>query len=172
MKTLLLCALMLPAVALAQVHKCTGVDGRITYSESPCSGAVKSSQVDIQLRTPGSAQGSSEPARNAYMAELNNKISSALERGDFTTARRLAVTEEHFRVIKEVEQIEREERAAAKAERRARRPTVCTTMGQSNGRISGGMNANTRSGLFGDTTTGTYGGTYSGVNNSTTICNK
>ena len=152
--TVFVLALTLSVAAHAQVHRCTGADGKTTYSESPCQGAIKSNQVNIPLRTE--PQGGAPPTRNAYAAELNNKIADALKRDDFATARRLANNDEHHRIINEVEQIVREERQAAKAERRARRPTVCNTFGQTHGSAR----------KWGDTAS------FDSTTYGTTICNK
>ncbi len=114
-------ALLVSASAVAQVNKCT-VDGKVTYTSEPCA-AGKAQAVDNSSQVcPSSAPGTPPPTRNAYAAELNNRIAEALRRDDFATARRLAVTDEHFRVIAEVEQIVAEERQAAKAERACTAP--------------------------------------------------
>jgi len=141
-RMLLLGLLLSPLCAIAQVHKCQGQDGRITYSGSPCVGAAKSSQVDIET---GAAPAPQPAARHAYAAEQTARITEALKRDDFAAARRLATTDEQFRIINEVEQIDREERQAARDKRRANRPSVCTTMNI---------------------------GAYRGANTSTTVCNK
>lgn len=143
----------------AQLKKCTGPDGKVTYSDVACANTTKSSETmpipatggpDVQADMPSGAP------RNAYDRQLRGKIAEYLARKDYVGASGLAVTEEHLAMIAEVKQADLKAANEIKAAKRAARPTVCTTSGYGQG--------SAHSNSFGTS----YGGTYSG----TTVCNK
>jgi hypothetical protein len=136
MKTelIILCALAAVSVGLhAQVVKCTGADGKVTYTQGSCDGKAKasalkpSSAVDVMpayqpIKTPSSS-----------LTELNAAIAGHLAAGNIAHARTMAVTAEQFQMVSDAEQAQIKRELDAKAARRAARPIVCTTTGHSIG---------------------------------------
>ena len=124
-------ALMLSGTLMAQVHKCVGKDGKVTYGHSPCVGdsSVGSS---VNLQGAGQArQASSSPAGsaapNAYEASIKARIAALLAEKDFVRAEALAMTDEHRKMVadaKKANEAEVQEKAKARA---ARGPSECTT---------------------------------------------
>ena len=51
-------ALMLSGALMAQVHKCVGKDGRVTYEQTPCAG-TSSAGTSVNLQGAGQARSAS-----------------------------------------------------------------------------------------------------------------
>lgn len=136
------CALYTGA-SKAQLRKCTGPDGRVTYSDVMCSTASKSIQ-EIDGRpapVPRAAPPPRQTQSQIYEDQLSAKIAGHLNNHDFERATSLAVTVEHFQMIKnaqrEATMAENARTAALQKKPTQNRPTVCSTFGQSNANILG-----------------------------------
>ncbi|WP_114973380.1 DUF4124 domain-containing protein [Rhodoferax ferrireducens] len=159
--TVILLFIALTGAAQAQLRKCTGPDGRITYSDVLCATTSKSIQsVDIPAGPAGyqAPPGDRPSQASVYERELSGKIAGHLARGDFDRASTLAVTVEHHQMIADARQNKVASEQAKKDARRAARPTVCSTFGVNNGLANS----------YGAGNMTSYSGTYSG----TTVCNK
>lgn len=86
--------------ALAQVNRCKGADGKITYSDLPCPAAAQATQIKV---------------RPAYRPEPGRE-----GRADDATARMLRAMEEE-RTFERQRQLERERREASAADNARRR---------------------------------------------------
>lgn len=148
--------LALAGVTHAQLRKCVGADGRVTFSDVACSSGSKSAEVidakpalqgyESPGRTATSRRGyeSQETPRsapgNSYERELTGKIAGHLANGDIGTAASLATTSEHLRMVSEAKRektrsdlaYDQNERANENARRR-NLPTVCKHTSQRDG---------------------------------------
>lgn len=86
----------------AQVFKCKGADGRVTYTQGGCGSSEDAKVVapsfpraDAEIGYRGGAQPGGSPAER----ELSNLIAAALAREDYRKAESLAVNSEHWRLI-------------------------------------------------------------------------
>lgn len=113
------------SVAQAQVYKCKSASGTVEYSQTPC-GRLSEAVQQIQTQPATSGFHSGEGG-NHYDQQLRAHIAGALGEGDYTKARRLAVTEEHHSMVTSAERAAVAAKQAAAAEKRARRPINCTT---------------------------------------------
>lgn len=157
----ILLLLMLTGAAQAQLRKCTGPDGRITYSDVLCATTSKSIQsIEIPAGPTGyqAPPGDRPSQASIYERELAGKIASHLARGDFDHAETLAVTIEHHQMIADARRNKAASEQEKKDAKRAARPTVCRTFGVNNGFANS----------YGPRNSTSYNGTYSG----TTVCNK
>lgn len=145
--------------AQAQVNKCIGPGGKVTFSDVACSTASKT----IQTTHPSAPDGyqprpsATAPLGNVYEREISGKIRSYLLQNDFEHAATLAVTTEHFQMIAQAKREYQNHELDKKAAAQAARPTVCKTYGASSGvatHLSGGLTV------------------YNGVNRGKTVCNK
>ena len=154
-----LLGLSLACASHAQLRKCVGADGRITFSDTACANNAKSAEViTARPAMQGDAtQTRAEPqyrdypapqappaARSAqagsYQQELTGKIAGHLANGDIGTAASLATTSEHFNMVAEARRdktrsdlaYDENERANQNARRRAL-PTVCKHTSQRDG---------------------------------------
>lgn len=116
---------LLTAPAHAQLRKCTGPDGKVTYSDVLCNTASTKTSQTLEAPIPGTQP----PQSNVYGRELTRKIVEYLQRGDFDHADTLATTAEHRQMISDARQARLESEEAKKAAKRAARPTVCGTSG-------------------------------------------
>ena len=122
--------ILFTATAEAQIYKCLDKAGGTTYSSVPCGGVQSSKTLDIPTSGyPDPSPRVSSTSSNPFDRELRGRIAAALSSGDFLHARSLAVTEEHFAMIRQAQR----EKDAADLERRrvraANRPTICTNHG-------------------------------------------
>lgn len=97
-----LLSIALVGVAQAQMQKCTAANGRITYSDAPCNNASKSSQtLDISTSVGANAPAAVRPTQaGVFESEISGKIARYLAQNDFDSATSLAVTAEHFDMIR------------------------------------------------------------------------
>lgn len=139
----------------AQLRKCVGPDGRVTFSDMGCASNSKSAEV---ISAKPSMQGSDAPTAtpqrrvyepseaprrapgNIYERELTGKIAGHLAVGDIGTAASLATTPEHFQMVAEAKRDKTRSDLAydenARANENARRrnlPTVCSHTSQRDG---------------------------------------
>ena len=157
MKTaILLVALLLVGQAHAQLRKCIGPDGKITYSDVLCAGTSKSTQTLDTPPGPSISQSPRPSQASVYEKELSSKIAGYLNNNDFEAASKIAATAEHHQMIADARLARQSKAADKKAAKRAAQPTVCRTYGQTNGTV------NNYGYIKG------YSGTYQG----TTVCNK
>jgi len=127
----LLAALVLSSHAAAQVHKCRLPSGAYEYSGTPCASTnvpVQVIEAPLTAASTGTSYGTSSGG-NAYEKQLRGLIAAAVARRDYRKAGQLAVTEEHWNIIRQAEAAELEEKRIRAEERRARRPVVCTRSG-------------------------------------------
>ena len=128
------------AIAEAQIYKCKSLSGTIEYSQTPCSNQIAPA---LPISTapapePELRGGARAPAGNAYERQLSAMIAEAIAVGDFSRASRLAVTDEHRRMVSSAQQAALEEKRLRDQERRARRPVFCSSNGyQMGGSYSG-----------------------------------
>ncbi|WP_395407924.1 DUF4124 domain-containing protein [Pseudoduganella sp. UC29_106] len=133
MKTLLLFALVLPAAAQAQVHKCT-VDGKVTYSQAPCERgqAAVIAVPDAPAPDPGAKTDLARQKREAKLMEKERlKREAHQDREDEATHRVAAKRRDKCQKLKQDQkwaeedargaQIQNSERAQIKARRVAER---------------------------------------------------
>lgn len=117
-------ALMLHGAPMAQVHKCVGKDGKVTYEQTPCAG-TSSAGASVNLQGAGQARAaSSSPtasvAPNAYDASIKARITALVADKDFVRAQALAVTDEHRKMVadaKKANEADEQEKAKTKAAR-------------------------------------------------------
>lgn len=155
--TVLLCA-----NAHAQVRKCTGPTGQVTYSDVSCVNTSKTDQALVVTPSGGLGvtqynQGPVAP-QNAYERELSGKIAGYLARDDFEHAATLAVTPEHFKMISDAKRYRQTADAEKLAAKKAARPTVCASSGRTSGTITNLPRGWTNS--------------YNSNSSSVTVCNK
>lgn len=127
--TMLIAALLLSTTANAQVRKCTGPDGKITYSDFLCGDATNAVK-GISQEPPqdkGKARQSSQPSY--YEQEVTRKVVGYLSSNDVAGASRMAVTPEHFQMIEDHKRMLRSDEAETRAAKQAAKPTVCKTTG-------------------------------------------
>lgn len=75
-------ALTLPFSASAQVHRCTGPDGKVTYSDSRCDNTSQGKQVNTTANTfdaSGLRRQTTEDARQAHQSPAANPMSRTAE---------------------------------------------------------------------------------------------
>lgn len=153
---LVLVALTLASAAQAQLRKCVGQDGKITYSDVLCDTKSKSIQQFKEIEpSQSNYQAEGVPRRtqaSVYEAEISRKIAAHLAQNNYERATAMAATAEHHQMIADDRQEKQDKVIAAKAAKRAARPTVCNTYGTQSGMAIGNI--------------------YSGTSNSTTVCNK
>ena len=147
--------LALACASQAQLRKCVGPDGRVTFSDMGCASNSKSAEVisakpsmqgnDAYVATPQrqAYEPSEAPRRapgNMYERELTGKIAGHLANGDIGTASSLATTSEHLQMVAEARRdkvrsdiaYDENERANENARRR-NLPTVCKHTSQRDG---------------------------------------
>lgn len=118
--------LALSGTSMAQVYKCVGKDGKVSYEQSPCAG-TSSAGVAPNLQGAGRAQaGTSSPAvpgaSNAYDASIKARIKELVADKDYTRAQAIAVTDEHRKMVvdaKKANEAEAQEKVKAGAARGA-----------------------------------------------------
>lgn len=123
--------LTLSATSMAQVHKCVGKDGKVSYEQSPCAGTSSTGNAP-NMQGAGKAQAaSSSPAgssaSNAYDASIKIRIKELVADKDFIRAQAIAVTDEHRKMVadaKKANDADEKEKSKARAERGA---FDCTT---------------------------------------------
>jgi hypothetical protein len=148
-------SLTLAGASHAQLRKCVGPDGRVTFSDVACSSNAKSTEViSAKPSMQGYEASAAAPQRRAYEPsegprsspvsnyerELTGKIAGHLANGDIGTAASLATTTEHLNMVAEAKRektrsdlaYDRNERANEDARRR-NLPTVCKSTSQRDG---------------------------------------
>lgn len=123
--------LLFSGAPMAQVHKCVGKDGKVTYEQTPCAG-LSSAGGPVNLQGAGQARSaSSSPAAsvapNAYDSSIKSRIAALVADKDFVRAQALAVTDEHRKMVadaKKANEADEQEKAKARA---ARGAVDCTT---------------------------------------------
>lgn len=156
----MLLLLALIGTAQAQLRKCTGPDGRITYSDVLCATTSKSAQTLDELSAPRGYQSPSaeRPSQTSiYEREISGKIGAHLLQNNYERAEALAITPEHYQMIADARRDKKNYELDRKAAARAARPTVCRSFGIVNGSASN----------FGGPVT-----SYNGFSSGTTVCNK
>lgn len=137
---LFLCMAVGAGHAVAQVKKCIGPDGKVSYTDAPCAAGQRSTETlragSLVANTPAFQP---IPAAPGAMRELDTAIAGHLAMGNIAHAKTLAVSKEQFQMIREAEQEKAAQVAEAKAAKRAARPTVCTTSGFSHGGAHSGV---------------------------------
>jgi len=95
-----LALLMMAFPAQAQVYKCTSAQGRVVYSDSPCTKGNEQSLPGIsnapQAVTPAAVAG-----KPAVIQQLDTAVRSAIAVNDLSRAEALATTSEHWQWIGE-----------------------------------------------------------------------
>lgn len=157
--------LTLTGAANAQLNKCIGTDGKVTFSDISCPTSAKSSETLKIQNTPSRYEPASPraasrsegystapPTRGGASQverELTGKIAGYLTNNDIGTASMLATTPEHFQMVaqakRDVRNSELQYEANKRAEESAKRlaqPTVCTTTSKSS-RYGGGSEYST-----------------------------
>ena len=133
-------SLLLCIDAQAQLRKCTGPDGKVTYSDVACATTAQTDQALVVTKTDGLGVTQYEQAhgrpQNAYERELSGKIAGYLARNDFEHAATIAVTPEHFKMIADAKRERQSVDAEKLAAKRAARPTVCASSGRTNGSVT------------------------------------
>lgn len=129
----LIATMVFAGTAYGQARKCTGPDGKVTYSDVLCSTASKSAETLVPLQPSAAPQPNRPSQASVYERELSGKIASYLAQNDFDHATSLAVTAEHFQMITAARQSRLDDEAKKKAEAKAAKPVVCYTVGQSIG---------------------------------------
>ncbi|TVT61034.1 MAG: DUF4124 domain-containing protein [Azoarcus sp. PHD] len=130
---LLLFASVVCVPAAAQVYKCKSANGQLEYSSTPCGALSEPVQVirtDPAMSSSSSYRGTTSGG-NSYDRQLRALISSALASGDYRKAEGLAVSEDHWGMIRSAQAAEREAKRQLAEERRANRPRRCTSRGTS-----------------------------------------
>lgn len=152
----ILVALTLASAAQAQLRKCVGQDGKITYSDVLCDTKSKSIHQFKEIKpSQSNYQADGAPRRtqaSVYEREISGKIAGHLAQNNYERATALAVTVEHHQMITDDRLAKQARINEAKAAKRAAMPTVCNTFGRHSGMA--------------------FGNIYSGNSNSTTVCNK
>lgn len=122
---------VIPSLACAQVFKCKSSSGTIEYSQTPCANQVRPALPIRTAPAPESdfAAPSQASAGNSYDRQLRAKIAEAIAAKDYRKASQLAVTEDHHRMVSDAQRVALAEKRALEAERRARRPVICTRKG-------------------------------------------
>ena len=156
----ILVALTLTGAAQAQLRKCVGHDGKITYSDVLCDTRSKSIQQFKEIApSQSNYQDEGMPRRtqaSIYEAEISKRIAAHLTLNNYERANAIATTAEHQQMIADDIQAKQTRSEEVKAAKRAARPTVCRTYGTQSGIALGDRNS----------------ALYSGASNSTTVCNK
>ena len=113
----------------AQVFKCKGADGRVTYTQGGCGSSEDAKVVAPSFPRADAAEigyrGGAQPGGSPAERELSNLIAAALARDDYRKAESLAVNAEHWRLIADA----RAAKSARAASAAANRPRVCTYSG-------------------------------------------
>lgn len=119
-------ALLVCGASMAQVHKCVGKDGKVTYEQTPCAGGSSAGgSVNLQgagQARPAASSPASSAAPNAYDASVKQRISALVADKDFVRAQALAVTDEHRKMVadaKKANEADEQEKAKARAARGA-----------------------------------------------------
>lgn len=98
----------------AQVFKCCNdSSGRVEYRNSPCPAGARSTVTDISDNPARSA-----PSGDPNARQLTALVAEAIGEKNYNRARYLAVTAEHHQMIREAEQQDTRDEAAARASRR------------------------------------------------------
>lgn len=97
----------LPFTAVAQTHyRCKTASGGTIFSDVPCPSGTRQEQatyVAPQVRQQPS-QDEFAPAKSSDARMLDNKVAEAIGSGDFSRAKGLALTAEHWKMISDAEQ--------------------------------------------------------------------
>lgn len=160
-------SLALASVAQAQLRKCVGADGRVTFSDVACANTSKSAEV---ISSRPALQGFEAPGRPAaqrrdyeapaaprsapqsgYQQELTGKIAGHLANGDIGTAASLATTSEHLQMVADAKRDKTQSDLAYDANERANKsarrrdlPTVCKFTSERDGYGPGSRYTSTR----------------------------
>ena len=95
-----LALLMMAFPAQAQVYKCTSTQGRVVYSDSPCTKGNQQSLPDIS-NTPQATTPTIAGRKPAVIQQLDTAVKSAIAVNDLNRAEALATTSEHWKWIGE-----------------------------------------------------------------------
>ena len=104
MKRLVLWAILSPLAVAAQVHKCQ-IDGKITYTEAPCSGAAKGAALNIR---PSS--GASDESKERTASMRTETIQLMLSNGKITEAMAYARTPDERAMVQSAANLDRQQR--------------------------------------------------------------
>lgn len=101
-------AAFVSAPAQAQtIYKCRTASGGTTYSGLPCAAGMSTDRVraqDTPVQPPPAEAPAKETAQSSNARLLDAKVAEALGSGDFSRAKSLAVSVEHWRMIAEAEE--------------------------------------------------------------------
>lgn len=112
---LILSGVFYATIACGQAYKCRNANGQFIYTDSPCTLGSKTEKIisfaavsPVVVSTPEDASSSAPKNLSTHQRNLrylDMKIDEAISGRDFRQAKQLALTPEHWRKIKEAEEI-------------------------------------------------------------------
>lgn len=112
---LILSGVFFATIACGQAYKCRNANGQFIYTDSPCTLGSKTEKIisfavvsPVVVSTPEDASSSAPKSLSTHQRNLRYldvKIDEAISGRDFRQAKQLALTPEHWRKIKEAEEI-------------------------------------------------------------------
>ena len=111
---LILLGVFFTTIACGQAYKCRNANGQFIYTDSPCTVGSKTEKIISFTAVSPAATSMPEDAPSAQkslnthqknLRYLDMKIDEAISGRDFRQAKQLALTPEHWRKIKEAEEI-------------------------------------------------------------------